>query len=268
MRPSLLDPLFAPAVALSGVGPRTGELIARAVGVEDGQALVRDLLFHLPTGLVDRGQRPPLHALPRSGVVTVEGVVERLEKPSPGRALWRVILAEGNAAVQIVYFHAQSDWLRKLYPIGARRIVSGEVEWFDMRPQIKHPEYVIAPEDAGDLPQIEPVYRLTAGLSPKSMRRAIGSALERLPKLPEWLSAELVAARGWPAFDAALRAIHQPERVEAAQPDGAAWRRLAFDELLASQLALMLVRGKLKRGRGTAWLSKGKLRRQIQTALP
>jgi ATP-dependent DNA helicase RecG len=95
MRPSLLDPLFAPALSLPGVGPRLAPLIARAVGAE-GEATLRDLLFHLPSGFIDRKLRPPLYELPPSGFITVEGTVERLEKPTPGRSLWRVILAEGK----------------------------------------------------------------------------------------------------------------------------------------------------------------------------
>jgi ATP-dependent DNA helicase RecG len=138
--------------------------------------------FHLPNGFIDRKNRPPLYQMPPSGHVTVEGTVERLEKPSPGRALWRVILADGNAAIQLVYFHAQGEWLRKMFPIGARRIVSGEVEWFDMRPQIRHPEYVLPPERAGELPALEPVYGLTEGLSGKVLRRAIRAGLERTPR--------------------------------------------------------------------------------------
>src|SRR5688500_6168654 len=127
MRPSRLDPLFAPVETLPGVGPRIGQLIARAVGAEGDEPLLRDLLFHLPASCTDRRQRPPLYEMPQSGTVTVEGTVERLEKPSPGRSMWRVILAEGNAAIQIVYFRAQADWIRKLFPLGARRIVSGRV---------------------------------------------------------------------------------------------------------------------------------------------
>ena len=268
MRPSLLDPLFAPARTLPGVGPRLAPLIARAVGADGDEASVRDLLFHLPATVIDRRRRPPLYELPPSGTVTVEGTVERLEKPSPGRSMWRVVLAEGNAAILLVYFHAQSDWLKKLFPIGARRIVSGDVEWFDMRPQIPHPEYVLPPERAGELPGIEPVYGLTAGLSPKVLRRTISAGLDRVPKLPEWLSADLLSARGWPPFREALQAAHRPERVEAAGPEGPAWQRLAFDELLASQLTLALVRGNGKRGRGSAWRSEGQLPARIEATLP
>ena len=268
MRPSRLDPLFAPARSLPGVGARIAQLMARTIGVEGDEPLVRDLLFHLPTGLIDRRNRPPLYQLPQSGTVTVEGTVERIEKPRGFDSPWRVILADGNATVQLVYFKAQSDWLKKLYPLGARMVVSGRVEWYDMRPQIPHPDYVLPVERAAELPGIEPVYGLTSGLSPKIMRRAIGEALRRLPHLPEWLSPDLVAARTWPGFAEALRQVHAPNGTENSGPSGPAWRRLAFDELVASQLALALVRGTLKRRRGTGWRAEGRLRSKIEAALP
>ncbi|HWT31793.1 MAG TPA: ATP-dependent DNA helicase RecG, partial [Propylenella sp.] len=268
MRPSLLDPLFASVETLPGVGSRIAALIARAAGVEGDKPLVRDLLFHLPSGYIDRRRRPPLYEMPPSGIVTVEGTVERVEKPRNLDGPWRIVLAEGNAAIQIVYFRAASDWLNKLYPIGARRIVSGQVEWFDMRPQIRHPDYVLDPKHASALPAVEPVYRLTAELSPKVLRRAVAGALDRLPELPEWLSPDLLAERGWPGFAAALNEVHRPERIEASGPSGPAWQRLAFDELVASQLALALVRGSRKRGRGIAWRAEGRLRKQIEGALP
>src|SRR5882724_7573962 len=165
MRPSRLDPFFASVRTLPGVGPKIGALIARAVSADDDEALVRDLVFHLPTGIVDRRNRPPLYEMPPSGPVTVEGVVERIEKPRSFDGPWRIVLADGNATIQVVYFKAEKEWLTKLYPIGARLIVSGDVEWFDMRPQIRHPDYVLSPERASEMPALEPVYRLTTGLS-------------------------------------------------------------------------------------------------------
>ena len=200
MRPSRLDPLFAPATVLPGIGPKIAPLIARAVGAEGEEALVRDLLFDLPSGLVDRRHRPPLYEMPPSGPVTVEGVVERIEKPRGADSPWRVVLSDGNATIQIVYFKAQPDWLKKLYPLGTRLVVSGDVEWFDMRPQIRHPDYVLPVERAEEMPTLEPIYRMTAGLSPKVLRRAIGASLERLPELPEWLSPDLLAKRGLARF--------------------------------------------------------------------
>ena len=268
MRPAELDSLFASVRSLPGVGPKVAALIARAVGAED-EAVVRDLLFHLPVSTIDRRVRPPLHTLPPSGVITVVGRVERHSPPPPGsRAPWRVILGDGQAAIQLIYFSPRADWLEKLYPIGAERLVSGPVEWFDMRPQMPHPDYVLPLERAGEMPALEPVYGLTEGLSTKVLARAAGAAVEALPALPEWISPDLLGERGWPSFAEALRAIHRPGETADALPEGPAWSRLAFDELLASQLALMLVRGNLKRGRGTAWNATGALRKKIAAALP
>ncbi len=268
MRPSRLDPLFAPATVLPGVGPRVGALVARVVGSDGEEALVRDVLFHLPSGLVDRRHRPPLYEMPPSGPVTVEGMVERIEKPRGADSPWRIVLSDGNATIQIVYFKAQPDWLKKLFPLGKRLVVSGDVEWFDMRPQIRHPDYVLPVERAEEMPALEPVYRMTAGLSPKVLRRAIMAGLERLPELPEWLSSDLLAQRGWPAFTTALNDVHRPASPQSFGPSGLAWQRLAFDELVASQLALAIVRGSVSRGRGTAWKAAGKLREKIEAALP
>ena len=239
-RPSLLDPLFAGARTLPGVGAEIGALIAHVLGVESEEPLVRDLLFYLPRGYVDRQARPPLYQMPPSGHVTVEGVVERIERPRSLEGPWRIVLADGNATIQIVYFKAQADWLKKLYPLGARLVVSGRVEWFDMRPQIRHPDYVLSAERLDELPGVEPVYGLTAGLSPKVVRRAMGAVLDRVPDLPEWLSPELLAARKWPSFATALLNVHRPESMEDIGPSGTAWQRLAFDELVANQLALAL----------------------------
>ncbi|MGQ7791813.1 ATP-dependent DNA helicase RecG [Faunimonas sp. B44] len=269
MRPSLLDPLFAPAETLSGVGPRVAALLKRIIGENGAEPLVRDLLFHLPSSVTDRRNRPPLWQLPPSGAVTVEGVVERHDPPPPGsRAPWRVVISDGGAAVQVVYFHARADWMLKLYPVGERRVVSGPVEWFDLRPQIVHPDYVLPPEKAGDLPEIEPVYGTTAGLSPKVLRKAVAAALGKIPRLPEWISPEHAAREAWPSFAEALRQVHDPRKPEDADPIGPASRRLAFDELLASQLALALVRGNARRARGEAWRFEGAVAERIRAALP
>ncbi len=269
MRPSLLDPLFAPAETLSGVGPRVAALLGRIVGENGSPPLVRDLLFHLPASVTDRRHRPPLWQLPPSGPVTVEGVVERHDPPPPGsRAPWRVVIADGGAAVQVVYFHARADWMLKLYPVGERRVVSGPVEWFDLRPQIVHPDYVLPPEKAGELPELEPVYGTTAGLSPKVLRKAVAAALGKVPRLPEWISPDLATRENWPPFADALRQVHDPRKPEDSDPFGPAWRRLAFDELLASQLALALVRGNARRARGEAWRFEGTLAERIRSALP
>ena len=179
------------------------------------------------------------------------------------------MLADGNATIQLVYFRAQRDWLTKLFPIGARKIVSGKVEWFDMRPQLRHPDHVLDAGDADSLAPIEPVYRLTEGLSLKVLRRAISGALDRLPDLPEWLSPDLLAARGWPSFFDALQDVHHPKSVE--------FRRTRKPRLAAPRLRR--AGGKPAGARADAgqpacaaaappWRAAGTLRARVEAALP
>ena len=164
----------------------------------------------------------------------------------------------------------ETEWLTKLYPIGARLVVSGDVEWFDMRPQIRHPDYVLPPERAAEMPALEPVYRLTAGLSPKiSTTRHRRRRSTAFPSCPNGFRRTSSRRAAGPSFATRSTLGPSSRKIEEARARREpAWQRLAFDELLASQLALALVRGSLKRGRGTAWQSAGKLRTKIEAALP
>ncbi len=163
MRPALLDKLFAPVTALPGIGPQLARLIERAAG-----PLVVDLLWHLPTGLVDRRAAPPIGALNPvdwpDAVVTLKATVER-HQPGLGRRPYRVICSDGSGTLTLVYFNVKGDYLERLLPVGAERIVSGRVEYYGGLPQIAHPDYVVPPSEAERVTPIEPVYPLTAGLA-------------------------------------------------------------------------------------------------------
>src|SRR5260221_874651 len=208
MRPALLDRLFAPATALPGIGPQLGRLIERAAG-----PLVVDLLWHLPTGLVDRRAAPPVGALnPRDwpdAIVTVKVGVERHETGF-GRRPTRVYCSDGTGTLILVYFNVKEDQLHRMLPVGAERVVSGRVEYYQGLPQMPHPDYVVAPDAAEQLKAIEPVYPLTAGLSPRVLQRAVAAALERAPELPEWLDPALRARRIWPDLRAAIAITASP----------------------------------------------------------
>ena len=273
MRPSSLDPLFASLEGLQGIGPKVLKAFARLL--ETDQPHLRDLLFHLPIGITDRRTRVTLSALPREGIVTVEADIVRHEPPPRGsRAPWRVTVSDSTDTAKLVYFNPRADWLTRLMPEGSRRIISGRVEWFRDTPQIVHPDDVVAPEDAGQMPLVEPRYPLTAGLTAKQVQKAVNAALERLPDLPEWQSADRLASEGWPSFADALRQIHNPQKPDDAAVTGKAWRRLAYDESLASQLALGLVRTSMKRAKGRPWPAPGNgepgqnLTERIVSALP
>ncbi|MCT8265810.1 ATP-dependent DNA helicase RecG [Afifella sp. JA880] len=268
MRPALLDPLFAEAASLPGVGPKVEKLLARVTGVAEGPPLVRDLLFHLPVSAIARQQIASLDELPQQGHVVVTGKVEHHEAPRRhSRAPYRVILDDGRGTVELIFFNIRSQWIEKILPLGATRTVSGRLDWFDYRAQIVHPE-VMEPGAADKIQMVEPIYPLTEGLSSRVLGKIIRAALERAPTLPEWITSDLMAREKWPSLTEALATMHRPQEAAALLPEAPAWRRLAFDELLASQLALGLVRRSARKTAGKARHFSGDRAAKLHELLP
>ena len=269
MRPSLLNPLFAAVTTLTGVGPHLEKLYRRLFGREQ-PARVIDLLFHLPTGAIDRRARPKLRDVVPDTVVTVAVTVDR-HRPSPPhrpRAPYQVYTSDETGDLTLTYFNARKDYLQKLLPVGERRYVSGTVALYDHMRQMVHPDRVVAEADLAKLPLVEPVYPLTEGLSLNQIRKAADAALTRLPDLPEWQDASWVARERFPSFAEALRVLHRPAEPADLLPEGLAWLRLAYDEFLAGQLALALVRAHLRRPAGRATPGTGHIRKKLIEALP
>ncbi|MFL5032662.1 MAG: ATP-dependent DNA helicase RecG [Xanthobacteraceae bacterium] len=269
MRPPLLNPLFSTVRMLPGVGPKVEKLYARLLGRDDAPRLV-DLLFHLPTGVIDRRARPKLRDVPFDSVVTVAVTVDRHRAPPPGRsrAPYHVYTSDETGDLTLVYFNARKDYLQNLLPVGERRYVSGTVALYDGMLQMVHPDRVVSEADLAKLPLLDPVYPLTEGLSSYQVGRAVGAALGKLPALPEWQEPSWLTARGFPPFAEALNRLHRPEQPEDLTPERPAWSRLAYDEFLAGQLALALVRAHLRRQAGRRSAGDGHLRTRILKALP
>ncbi len=271
MRPPLLNPLFASVSALPGIGPRLEKLYARLLSREDDKPRIIDLLFHLPAGFVDRRHQPKLSEVVPDTVVTVAVTVEGHRPPPPNRprAPYNIDTADDTNTLTITYFNARRDYLEKLFPEGETRYVSGTTKLYDGHLQMVHPDRVVDAEGFAKLPLIDPVYPLTEGLHANQVRRAIEVALDRVPKaLPEWQDLDLLARNGFETFADALRRVHRPETPDDIKPESAAWSRLAYDELLAGQLALALLRAhqRVRAGRGTA--AEGRLRARIVASLP
>src|ERR1043165_6228083 len=268
MRPRLLDPLFAPLTSLPGVGPKLAKLFARLTDRDPPRVI--DVLSHLPSNTIDRRARPKLRDVVPDTIVTVLVDVDRHRPPPPNRprAPYQIYASDETGDIILTYFNARRDYLEKLLPVGERRIVSGTAAFYDHMLQMVHPDRVVAEEDAAKLPLIEPVYPLTEGLTLNVARKAAEAALSRVPLLPEWQDEAWLRRQGWPAFGAALSALHQPNEPGAVLPETAAWSRLAYDELLAGQLALMLGRASQRRSAGRPTKGDGKLAGKIVAALP
>jgi ATP-dependent DNA helicase RecG len=268
MRPPVLNPLFAALTSLSGIGPKLEALYARLLDRETPRLI--DLLFHLPSGTIDRRARPKLNEVEPGTVVTVAVTVEE-HRPAPRnrpRAPYRILVSDDTGTLTLTFFSARPDYLEKLLPVGQTRYVSGTAEFYDGMLQMVHPDRIVDEKGFAALPLVEPVYPLTEGLALGNVRRAVDGALAKLPDLPEWQDEAWVARERFPAFSEALRAMHRPHEPHDIAPDNPAWTRLAYDELLAGQLALALVRANMRRQAGHEHAGDGHLRAKILNALP
>ncbi|QNT68732.1 ATP-dependent DNA helicase RecG [Defluviicoccus vanus] len=263
MRPEVLYPLFAPVRSLPGVGAQLETTLTRLAG-----SRVLDLLWHLPVTIVERRRLASL-ADAGAGPVILSLRIDEHEAPRSPRHPYRVWCSDdsGNTTA-LVFFHARPDYLQRVLPPGEVRLVSGVLDRYGETAQITHPDYIVGADEADSIPQIETIYPLATGLSGKVLRRLVGAALQRAPALDEWLDPALVRQRGWPHWRDALALLHAPADATVLEPTSLPRCRLAYDELLANQLALAVMRGHLKRQPGRALRGDGRLRRRLLASLP
>ncbi len=263
MRPQSLFPIFGDVGALPGIGPRLKGLVDRVAGPR-----IVDLLWTLPTGLVDRRHAPKIAEAAVGEIATITVRIDAHEPPGAPKRPYRIICSDETGFLSLVFFHAKQDWLDKSYPVGETRVVSGRIDEFGGGRQMTHPDFVVPVTQAETIRTVHPVYPLTQGLTRTVMKRAVDGALDRAAALPEWADANLLAQRQWPGWREALRRAHRPESGPDLLPDAPARARLAYDELLATQLALLLVRQRQRRVQGRAQAGDGRLREKIAGALP
>ncbi|MBU2962296.1 ATP-dependent DNA helicase RecG [Citreicella sp. C3M06] len=262
-RPEPLWPLFAELKTLDGVGPKTAKALESG-GIE----APRDLLFTLPHGVIDRRPKPSVQDAELPGVVTVEITVGRHTPSARKGGPYRIHVEDSRDHFQLVFFHGRGDYLQRILPEGARRIVSGRVERFDGMAQMVHPEHVLPVDEAASLPAFEPVYPLLGGVTQKLMAKALADVLARTPELAEWIDPGLKAREGWPDWRAALLEAHAPTGGADLVQTVPARARLAYDELLAHQLTLALARSRRRAAKGLVSVGNGALRRKVLASLP
>ena len=264
MRPEILFPLFAPATSLPGIGKKLGALLEAVAG---GPHVV-DLLWHLPTGIIDRRFSPTISETPEGVLVTLIVKIESHAAPHNRRQPYKVWASDQTGRISLVFFHARPEYLERALPIGQVRVVSGKAERFGGDLQMTHPDHIAALGEIDRVRTVEPTYGLTAGLPQSTVQKSARAALDRAPVLPEWHDGPLLAREGWIGWREALEAAHTPQSEGELSPTTLARRRLAYDELLANQLALLLVRRRMRLRPGRSIKGNGRLRRVVMHALP
>ncbi len=272
MRPIELAALFVSVESLTGIGPRLGVLLKKALSLPPGvlEPRVLDLLWHLPTGVVDRRAEPTVAGAEPGTIATLE--VRVLKHRSNGRgnakAPYKVMCEDDTGRLDLIFFRTDPMFIERQLPEGETRFVSGRVEKFGDILQMVHPDYIVPPERRSDLPLLEPVYPLTAGLSSKILTKAARQAVDLVPRMPEWQDAAFLASKGWPDFASALLRLHRVVDAADISPGAAPWQRLAYDELLAGQLALGLMRSQKRQLAGRTIAGDGNIRARLLKSLP
>ncbi|EBA17736.1 ATP-dependent DNA helicase RecG [Roseobacter sp. SK209-2-6] len=262
-RPEVLFPLFAAADTLKGVGPKIAQNLQQ-IGLETP----RDLLFLLPYSVLDRRRRSTIRGLELPGIATVEVTIGSHRPARNKGGAYRINVTDQEEEFQLVFFHGRSRYLEAQCPEGSRRLVSGKLELFDGMAQMVHPDHMLPLAEAEDIPEFEPVYPLTHGVTQKTMTKAVQSALTRLPDLSEWIDPALCSREGWPSWREALQQAHVPQGQEDLDPEASPRARLAYDELFAHQVTLALARQQERQRKGRASLATGHLQSRVLSALP
>ncbi len=251
MRPDRLNPLFVAADSLKGVGPGLARPLERLALTR-----VRDLAYHLPDRFVQRRAVSDLDdASPGEQIVVA--LTPREYRSSPGRGPFRVLAEDalGNIAA-ITYFGRNTGWAKKALPLGEKRWIAGRLDQYGQLLQIVHPDHVSEEGSAALGALCEPIYALSDGLTLGRLAALVQQALAILPELPEWIEPGLLEKMQWPDWHDAMAQAHRGEHSGARD-------RLAYDELLASSLALMLVRNANRARRGTPLSGDGRLRGRL-----
>jgi len=252
MRPEILHPLFAEVEALKGVGPALAKPLHRLK-----LDRVVDILFHLPTGWIDRKRVARLDEADVGRTITI-ALTARDYRQSGGRGPFRIFAEDaGGDYVTLTYFN-NPGWGKKQLPLGEPRIVSGRLDRYGQELQIVHPDHVVKPDEAATIPEREAVYPLSEGLTNHRLADLAAQALARRPDLAEWIEPSLKAQQDWPDWAEALEIAHRDPAAAKAR------ERLAYDEVFANQLALNLVRASSRRRKGVPLKGDGRLRDRLQ----
>ncbi len=255
---------------MKGVGPQLGALFAKFFGAPDGQdAVVIDVLTHMPSGVIDRRAQDGVAHAPVGSIATLKlHVDEHIVPPRNSRAPLRIKAHDESGEITLSFFGAKGGWVEKQLPIGEIRYVSGEIGFFGREKQMTHPDYIVEPDKLSSLPMVEPVYPLTHGLSSRALRKVIASGLELVPIIPEWIGKDRRTLMNWPGFSDALRHIHAPQRPSEGDIVSPSRMRLAYDEYLAGQLALSLIRETMVKASGIARHFTEEITEKVEAALP
>ena len=261
MRPKILYKLFSNIISLKGIGPKNAKVIERLCG-----KYVIDLLFHKPSTYIDRRNSPKIVDLEEGKIATIIVTIDSHSPSFNKRMPYRINCTDDTGAISIVYFNLRGPYLKKIFPVGRQKVISGKFEKFNENFQITHPQHVVDLENLDNVKKIECIYPLTAGLTSKTIQKSINSALINLDPLPEWIPDDKIKGNNWPNWNEAIKKIHNPVNTSDSV-NSLFLERLVFDELLAQQLTIRLIKNKISHTQGVPIKRNNKLIKRLEENL-
>lgn len=246
-----------------GIGDKNAQLVAKLAGDK-----VVDLLWHLPSNIIDRTYSPQLISTKSGSIATIKVKIIEHIVPKSKKQPYKVICSDGTADITLVFFKVYQTSIAKNLPVGSEKVISGKIEIFNNNIQMTHPDFIVPINQINDILGIEAVYPLTAGLSNRFISKICKQALAKTPTFPEWLDENHKKALKLPSFNDAIKQAHNPKSLTDLEPTSPHHMRLAYDELLANQLSLAIVRNRIKKQQGRILKGNGLLRKKTLDTLP
>ena len=261
MRPKILYKLFSNLETIKGIGPKNAKLIERLCG-----KYLLDLILHRPIAYIDRRNSPKIKDLSNNSIVTlilkVDGHTPSFNKRMP----YKITCSDDTGQLNIVYFNLRGPYLKKMFPIGSKKVVSGKVEEFNGIFQMTHPQHIADESNLDSIKKIECVYPLTAGISSKIIQKSINSSLAIIDDLPEWIPNDYLQKNNWTSWKKSIYEMHNPNELKEDKED-IYLNRLVFDELLSQQLTVRLIKNKISKLKGNTIKPNGSLLEQLKSHL-
>lgn len=258
MRPQILFPIFSSISNLRGVGEKTGNFLSK-LGIQK----IADLIFHLPSSIIDRRYSPKLINAQVGKIITIEvDIVEHIA-PKTKKQPYKIVCTDDSEQIILSFFKVYGDSLTKSMPVGSKKIISGKLETYNGSLQMSHPDYIVDVKEKDSIFKVEAIYPLTAGLGNRFLSKIIAQATNLVPKFDEWLDKNHLKSMGFASFNESLHQAHNPLTLADLENSSNTRTRLAYDELLSNQLALAVVRNSVKKQPGQTIKGNGLFRKRI-----
>lgn len=255
--------LLADVTSLTGISEKVSSHLERL-----GISRVIDFLFHLPHRVMAVKRNPPINALDNGDIVLLKvHLLEIPERPLYGaRSKFKILCRYDKIIIELVFFNFYPAYAIPKLNSAQQFYVYGKIQRKFGITSISHPKFIF--RASPEIPGLIPVYHLTYGLVNEQLCKWTQIALDLLPKDEDLFDSEIINEIKRVSLYQALYHLHNPKSQQVIEPNSQYVERLAFDELLAHQLAIHILRNNELRDSGIAFVNDGKLVQKVTEGLP